>query len=330
MDLRPVARLEWEQILRRARLTGIIAGTGRKGRKGLPTHGGVSPALFMAVALDLASYGDFAGGNIWPGDAAIAVDLECSIGTVKTVRSKLAELGLIQRVGPRRRGRGGEEYRLTLPEDLLDRLDILTPAAHRRAAQCERDKSRGKPKPPLGGSTGYPEMSADPDDDEVSGGPLDTPDDEDADGSGGPLDPRSESSGGPLDPRSGGPLDRITYPGPFQENHHANSDEDLDTAVTGPREGRPSEDRISPDEVDPTARWIGRAAAPEPTTPPRDKCEHRLTAAWRPDGEYACPVCRRQSWSSSATAMHPIVPTSREATDGPLADVIPLTRRSAS
>src|SRR5829696_8667044 len=54
-QLHAVGRLEWEQILRRSRVTGLLACTGRRDERGHLTKGGVSASLFKAVALCIAS-----------------------------------------------------------------------------------------------------------------------------------------------------------------------------------------------------------------------------------------------------------------------------------
>lgn len=320
VELRPVPRLEWEQILRRARFAGLIGGTGRVGGKGLPTRGGTSPALFMAVALDLSSYGNFDGANIWPGDGTIAVDLECSVETVRTVRRKLLELGLLQRVGGRRGDRGGEEYRLTLPTDLLDRLEVLTPAAHKLAAKLEYEKARGKRKP-AGGSSGPPEIRPSDVDSPSVGDPVDPPRETGTEGSGGSSGPTPEELGGSSGPHWGDPVDPSTYPETTPGKAPTHSDQDLIADVTGPRATAPSEDPNFA-EVDPKARWVGTASIPAPPAAPR-RCSHGFPSGRRTDGTFSCALCRRAAAVGSVTAMFPVITPDD---DGPLARVIPLPR----
>lgn len=326
MELRPVPRLEWEQILRRVRLTGMIGGSGRKGSDGRETRGAVSARTFKAVALVLASYGDPSGSRIWPGDAAVAVDVECGLDIVKDVRGTLVKLGLLERVSGRRAGRPGEEYRLTLPTDLLDKLEVLTPAAHRLAAKRLRDAARGKRKATAGGSAGYPELPLPDDNNAALGGPPDHPNTSEPDLSGGSAGPSDEPFGGSAGGNLGGPPDPRTYTGPHQVNHQPHSDQDHASAVTGPRAREADEDQISSEVADPPDRWIGRARVPTPR-----RCDHGFPATHRPDGSPSCALCRRDAIRGGTTAMYPtIAPPGDPTDDAPLAVVLPLQRRSVS
>lgn len=257
-ELRPAGRYEWEQILRRARLTGVVTGTGRVGADGRrATRGGVSATTFKAVAFAIASYGNDRGGEIWPGDATIAVDVESSIETVAKVRKTLLALGLLERVGGRR-GDRGQEHRLTLPSDLLDSLEVPTPAAHKLAARRLNDALRRKSAGSGGGSTDPgllgPAEGADGPEAEISAG------------SGGPHEIGSAGSGGPPSAGSAGP----PYPPlPHQGRTTDQPTADLDTAVTVPR-ARDS---------------------------PAGECDrHRgFKAGTRADGSEMCTVCRRDA-----------------------------------
>ncbi len=139
---RPAGRYEWEQVVRRARLGAVIPA--RKGKTGKTTKGGISGTLFTGIALGWSSYADPDGTRVRPGDATVAVDLETSIAAVRQVRQALLDLGLMEAVGSRRAGHG-IEYRLTLPADLGDRVEVLTPDQHRAESNRLRDAARGKP-----------------------------------------------------------------------------------------------------------------------------------------------------------------------------------------
>ena len=106
MELQPCSRFEWERIVRRCPLRGAV----------------------KLLAYTLAQYGDAAGRNIRPGTPRLAA--VCGMGT-RTVERYLADLrglGLVQRVT----NGGGPNglaavYRLTVPDDLLQRLTLLQP-----------------------------------------------------------------------------------------------------------------------------------------------------------------------------------------------------------
>lgn len=205
VDLRPAGRYEWEQIIRRARFKDVIGGSGKKGKDGRQTRGAIAPTTVKAVALAIASYGNDRGEEIWPGDATLAVDLECALLTVKTVKRALVRFGLLQQVAGRSAGRG-QEYRLTIPVELLEALEVLTPAAHKLAAKKLNDGSRGKsavsggtretdspepsgtlPNSPEDADSRYPEEPADDPIDESSAVSAGSGADESAVSAGSPL-----------------------------------------------------------------------------------------------------------------------------------------------
>lgn len=260
-EVRPVGRYEWEQIIRRARLAGLISGTGRTGRTGRTTRGGLAATTVKAVALAYASYADPDGTRVMPGDATIAVALECGLKTVRAVKAQLLALGLLTRLRAAGRGRA-EEYRLTLPVDLLERLEVLTPGQFELAARDVRETARGKrgaPADELGWSGGHPQPDS-------WGGPADTPNDADRDQmgwSGGPPENAMGWSGGPT---WGGPADPRTY----QDQATPTTDhsgEDLRTAVTVSRVRAAAEDPISAE----VRKNSGPSAPPAPPPRPPDR-----------------------------------------------------------
>jgi len=277
-ELRAAGRYEWEQIIRRARTGSLIAGSTRLGKDGRPTKGGMTELTFTAIALCWASYANDRGQEIWAGDATIAVDLGTTIKNVVTVRKKLLELGLLQHVRGRH-GERGEEYRLTLPSDLLDVLNVPTPAQHKLAARRLRDAARGKPAgsagPPAPEPVGGPADHAQAVDNSAVGGPPDHPDEVCAPEAGGSAGPAENSSGWSGGPAPGGPADPLTdHDRTRTTTDHP--DTDLRTAVTASRASPPPEDQISSD-VD----------APGPCA------EHPTQRAGpRPDGRLACVFCR--------------------------------------
>jgi len=113
-SLRPVGRYEWEAILRRA----------------------VLPKDVKYVGLVLATYADPDGTRVRPGAQELAAASEQSEPTVRRRVAELRALGLITQVS-RGGGRGGAgkaaEYRLTLPADLLERIELRPPGGMKRA-----------------------------------------------------------------------------------------------------------------------------------------------------------------------------------------------------
>ncbi|MCP3805401.1 helix-turn-helix domain-containing protein [Allokutzneria sp. A3M-2-11 16] len=87
------------------------------------------------TALALSCYADGDGTRIWPGTEILAADTTFCQRTIGTHLRALATLGLIECVR-RGGGRGGAdqhaEYRLTLPENLLDVVELRDPDAHRK------------------------------------------------------------------------------------------------------------------------------------------------------------------------------------------------------
>lgn len=287
-ELRPAGRFEWEQIVLRTRWTGVIQGntTG--------TRGSVSGAVFRAVTWALVSHADPDGDNIWPGDATVAALSEVGLKNVKAVKLALIRLGLIARVrAGSRRQHGADVYRLTLPSDLFDQVEVLSPAAVKLAAMRLSEADRGRRKPvdepppdgPDSGSVPGPpdpaQTAADPVDNADVRGPVDPAQPEPAvaqTGSTGPPEPVCAGSSGPY---VRGPVDRYT-------SHDLATDTtshriaDLRTDLTVVRDPPPEQDQISSDgEGD--------------TGPPPGPCpEHGapFAAGNRDDGRPRCAPCR--------------------------------------
>jgi hypothetical protein len=109
LELEPIGRYEWERLVRRARL----------------------PKPVKLLALVLATYADPDGSRVRPGLpvlASVTGDSERNVG--RLLRHLVDDLGLLRQVA-RGGGRGGKGrasvYRLTIPVDLLDRLEMLSP-----------------------------------------------------------------------------------------------------------------------------------------------------------------------------------------------------------
>jgi DNA-binding transcriptional ArsR family regulator len=89
-----------------------------------------------SVALLLASYADKHGTSIYPGVALLAAQTGLSYRTVQWHLARLREMGLIEQ-GSRKELRRGWSvpYRLILAADLLEKIDVPTPAAEKLAAE---------------------------------------------------------------------------------------------------------------------------------------------------------------------------------------------------
>lgn len=298
LETRPVGRFEWEQVLRRMRKDSLISGSGRVGKSGRPTRGGVSATAFLAVAMVLASYGELGGAEVFPGDASVAVDCETTLKTVKAVRAKLIELGMLTLVSSSSRRRSAE-WRLSLPVALPEDVAVLTPAQHAVAARQLRDRARGKrpadrpnddptPDPtPLWGDPEDTPIEPDwggPEDypNDAWGGPEDVPKQEGLGGSGGPTKNGLGGSGGPALGGSGGPAYQTTDQATI---YQTNSGQDQITQLTVPDARPPDQDQIPSPPIDLTAYRAAKISAV--------RCGHGLQAGTRPDGQPNCPICRR-------------------------------------
>lgn len=265
-ELRPVARYEWEQIIMRARLGGLVPA--RNGR------GAVTAPTYRLVALTWATHADPDGGNIWPGDATVAVEAEVSVRVVQAVKASMIDLGLMERVRPgARRHRRGDTFRLTLPTDLLDRVEVLSPAAVRAAAMGEYRKRRGS----RGGHTG-------PTTTPVVGGTPGPQQPVETEVCGGHTGPTTPVYGGHTGPHMGGTPDRDTNPDPPVTNSPTLPGDEVRTAVTVTREREAANEPDSGDEVEPE----------QPPPRPAGCADHgpRFAAGNRDDGKPACPLCR--------------------------------------
>lgn len=140
---------DWTDILRRIRFGATVRVPG--------TTRGVRGATLRAVALMLATYADGDGSRVFPGTARIAVACEIDYRTAKRCLAALRWLGLIALTRAARRRQLADEYRLTIPSNLLDRLEVLTPAAMDLEIERIREGNRRRePKPtnPDGARTG--------------------------------------------------------------------------------------------------------------------------------------------------------------------------------
>jgi hypothetical protein len=266
---------EWTDVVRRARL-------GRTTKH---------------IAWTLATFADFADGSrVYPGLATLAVAAEVDYKTAKRAVAALLAAGLIETVkahpGVRNRG---TEYRLILSDELLERVDVLSPAQFSKAAESTREanarrRGTGAPSPRTPG--GQP-VDNPVDNSEVQG----TADPVLAEGVQGTAVPQPGRVRGTARPQYRERLSAITpIEQPTTTTSHKTAD--LRTAVTLV-EDRAVQDPI-PDD--------GEGRPP----PLGEQCEHGLKSRRRSDGTPSCVLCRRG------------VPA-----DGPLAEVTHIRARSA-
>ena len=114
---------QWVEFVRRARLNRTV----------------------KAVALMMATYARHNGTQIYPGIATLAIACELGYRTTLNAVMDLQRLGLVEQVAGHGRAAGRyDSYRLTLAEDVLDSVDVLTPEEFKDQAAEMRRKYRGK------------------------------------------------------------------------------------------------------------------------------------------------------------------------------------------
>ena len=100
------------------------------------------------IALFLASYANGDGTQIYPGVALLAVQSRHGYRTVQAELKRLRDLGLIEpmpRTGMPRTS--PTRYRLILAADVLELVDVPTPAAEKAAAEKLIIRYRGRHRP---------------------------------------------------------------------------------------------------------------------------------------------------------------------------------------
>lgn len=111
-ELQPCGRYEWERLIRRA----------------------VLPRPVKFTALVLATYADPDGSRVRPGLDVLAAVTGYSDRNVRRIMTTLTDqLGLLRLVirgGGRGRAGRSSVYRLTIPVDLLERVELLPPREH--------------------------------------------------------------------------------------------------------------------------------------------------------------------------------------------------------
>lgn len=250
---------EWTDVVRRARLGRTV----------------------KAVAGWIVTYADGNGTRIFPGVARVCVDSEWSYEVVSRTFKVLREAGLIERVAQgSRRHRKADEYRLILAPDVLDRIEVLTPAQVTAEAQRIADENSGRARPKKK-TTDLPPAAEGADDDSLP--PAGIGADKNLPGPGqGADEPVAEESAPRADrctdksaprpsrnlpPVPGGP----TIHGPRHVTTTLHTDEQVRTGLT----------------------VVGGSAVEDPNLSLPEKCSHGVKARLRPDGSSSCVFCRR-------------------------------------
>lgn len=150
-ELEPASRFEWERIVRRCRI----------------------PGATKLVGYTMAQYGDVHGCRIRPGTERLAATCVMSTRTVERHIAALLGYGLVERLANGGgRNRAAALYRLTIPEDLLERVDLLGPdettPATQKAGVEPVDNQGSTPvdntelPPPMAGVDGSPDTELPP------------------------------------------------------------------------------------------------------------------------------------------------------------------------
>lgn len=130
MSLDSASVRDWTDILRRIRFGKSVH---------VSEKVTVSSQKVMAVARVLATYADADGSRVFPSVARVAVDACIDYTTAKRAMSVLRRYGLIRFV----RHRGFvDEYQLAVPEDLMERVQLLSPTEYDREVERVADKNR--------------------------------------------------------------------------------------------------------------------------------------------------------------------------------------------
>lgn len=151
---------------------------------------GVAGRTIKLVAFRLGYFADPDGTRVYPGPARMSLLCEVDYKTVKRVYQVLRHLGLILKVGSGAGPKGGrrfhaDEYRLTFPLDMLERLAILSPLDLER--EIERIRVANRKKDPAAKSAGTSEAAVDkPSQDGLLRGRADPVTDQDQSGDEGP------------------------------------------------------------------------------------------------------------------------------------------------
>lgn len=247
--LRQVGRYEWERVVRRV----------------------VMPGTVKFLAFVLSTYADADGSRVRPGIEALVLDTGQSKSTVKRALGVLRDdFRFLQQVsrGGGKNGRGkATEYRLAIPVDLLDRVDLIPIPPPRSGLTIV------SPQEPVDNSqSGLTQMNSQANE----SGLTQMSHENDIQGSNQAHSESMRAQIGSLRAHLGELLPATT-PTTKDDQHSGPDPTQLTTARTA-------------DE-----NPIDLAAADEHPLPRPAKCRHGLAAHVRPeDGLPTCPLCRRE------------------------------------
>jgi hypothetical protein len=290
-DRMPATFREWVEVIARTQF-GTVRLCGKN-------H---ASSRIKLVAGRLANYADSDGTRVRPGIARLAVDVNIDYRAARAIVAYLRDVGLLQlvRVGGRN---GTDEYRLSLPVDLLERDDfeVWSPSRHRLEIERLSESHRRLPRtPPRGPGTNrsplpegavmeeespLPEGAVKEPNEAASQGPegaVEHPDDD-------PITAPSGTSKSPITAPSGTASLLPQGPATDQDRNTRATDQpdgDVEAAVTGPRATAPA---TNPD------------SSPRP-----QRCAHGLPGRLRSDGRPACALCRVAE-DRPATHLAPVI-----------------------
>lgn len=277
---------QWTDVVRRARLGRTV----------------------KAVAMVLATYADSDGTRVFPGVARLSYECEITYNTAQKALARLREVQLIELVKRATRRGAADEYRLTLGADLLERIEVPTPAQVEVAINAIRGSKQGQWKSNLhptalgAGSDGPDDLHPTP---MGAGDPPDT--DLHPTACGVPEQPAPHGVGSETQPAPHGAMH--LHPTPWGPTTHyqdttttAHSGEEVLTVSHPPREGAAESISTLPsaDVIDLESRRT--ALVPS-------KCVHGLKGGNRAsDGQPHCAICRKVAPIAEA-----LIPTPRGA-----------------
>lgn len=255
-ECRPTGRFEWERLIRRI----------------------VMPWRIKGFALLLSTYADADGSRVRPGQEALAAITGYTDRTVRRMIDELRDFGLVELVmrgGGRGHSRRTAVYQLTIPADLLERAELLSPTErpYRTPDTQMSGQSTETPDIQVSGHCGQPPVDnpGSPDTQMSAQSAVDEPIDRT------PHDTKIELTGH-LEP-----IDRT--PGCPTTTHRPTTKEDQPTTSD------PAQPPTAPTDESPEDHDEGGQTASEP--PPR--CPHNLPRRQRPDGQPTCAFCRRDA-----------------------------------
>lgn len=294
VELVPTDRFEWERLVRR-----------------------ISPASMpfelKGYAVLLGTWADPDGSRVRPGEPRLANITGKDKRTIRRWTAALRKLGLLA-VARRGGGRGGRgtttEYQLTIPVDLLDRLEMLDPDDNPTPVSRDIQVSSQSASTPVSSpdweDTQVASQSLPAAVDNPEPAPIErTPDD---------TSPRLRGHLEPIERTPGCPTTRPIHQPPTTPTHYW-----LTSTVTPPtrEDSPPIEPEIHPPVVvaataapqpepqerieeiegpaaEPPALADTVAEAPTPALRPAKCARHGLSGALQDDGSPRCQLCRRE------------------------------------